>query len=1059
MHYFHLNCIFTSFQKARSTLNIISDISEIDGVEMITPQERLQIKTLIEEVDTTEKPITRNPVPKDKRSTVKQSTPKSRKAKLSPSNLPSMKIMFTNADQLTSSKMIELRKRIESEEPLIVAVSEVKPKNSSDWSTKDYEIPDYNLHSVNLDTVSGRGMAVYSHKSITNSVTQINSDLTFEEVCILELRLRGGDLLLFASCYRSPTRTESSPQNNEKLNRLLKCFEKRNYSHRCIVGDFNFRKINWSTWTTPCNEDSAEASFIEAIRDSYLHQHIEQATRKRGNDEPSVLDLIFTDESMQVSDIQYLSPLDKSDHSVITFNYHCYIDFTKPKENYSYAKGDYSAMRNDLESSSWKQNFTVMNVSVPQEEIEVKWLALKTKLIELREKYVPKRQVSDKPPWKTKGFPINKRLQEAIKSKKRTHRTWIRSADHADRELARLTYTKARNKVKTLLRQAKRLFEKGIALQAKTNPKAFWAHTRRKLKTKCSIAPLLADKNDKESLKFDDVEKANILQKQFSSVYTHEPEGEIPTIDRRTDKRISDLYISEEMVLKQLINLNVNKSCGPDNLHPRMLKELAEQIAGPISHLFNLTIKFSIIPEDWKRAFVSPIYKKGLKCHAENYRPISLTSVFCKIIETFVREKIMKHLHEQRLLSAKQHGFISGRSTTIQLLNYLDKCTQAIVDGGVVDTIYLDFEKAFDTVPHRRLLGKLRAYGIDGNILSWISEFLSGRSQEVIVNGEKSISALVLSGIPQGTVLGPVLFVIYINDILDNIKSEGLLFADDTKIFQTITSQVDSLILQSDIQALENWSKKWLLRFHPDKCHVLTLGKFENIKHTERYKICNEEMDHVFEQKDLGVIIDSDLTFEEHISTKIRVANAIVGLIRRSFTYLDCKSFKTLFTTFVRPHLEYAQSVWAPHLKKYINLLENVQVRATKLVDGLGNMEYKERLSRLNLPTLAYRRQRGDMIEIYKHFHAYDQESLSSSFQPRERSSRMHDFQLHYLKPKDGIRGIQSNAFYYRTPKIWNNLPKTVVNAKSINAFKNKLDDFWKDEPIMYDHTVIMSDS
>ena len=295
-----------------------------------------------------------------------------------------------------------------------------------------------------------------------------------------------------------------------------------------------------------------------------------------------------------------------------------------------------------------------------------------------------------------------------------------------------------------MLRQAKRLFEKGIALQAKTNPKAFWAHTRRKLKTKCSIAPLLADKNDKESLKFDDVEKANILQKQFSSVYTHEPEGEIPTIDRRTDKRISDLYISEEMVLKQLINLNVNKSCGPDNLHPRMLKELAEQIAGPISHLFNLTIKFSIIPEDWKRAFVSPIYKKGLKCHAENYRPISLTSVFCKIIETFVREKIMKHLHVQRLLSAKQHGFISGRSTTIQLLNYLDKCTQAIVDGGVVDTIYLDFEKAFDTVPHRRLLGKLRAYGIDGNILSWISEFLSGRSQEVIVNGEKSISALVV---------------------------------------------------------------------------------------------------------------------------------------------------------------------------------------------------------------------------------------------------------------------------------------------------------------------------
>ena len=172
-------------------------------------------------------------------------------------------------------------------------------------------------------------------------------------------------------------------------------------------------------------------------------------------------------------------------------------------------------------------------------------------------------------------------------------------------------------------------------------------------------------------------------------------------------------------------------------------------------------------------------------------------------MESFIRQQIFEHLQTKRLLSSKQYGFINGRSTTTQLLYYLDHCIKSVVDGGVVDTIYLDFAKAFDTVPHRRLPGKFSAYGIQGNILNWIKDFLCGRSQIVKVNGEQSAPAAVISGIPQGTVLGPLLFVIYINDILDNIKSEGLLFADDTKIFHSILTREDALTLQSDIITLE----------------------------------------------------------------------------------------------------------------------------------------------------------------------------------------------------------------------------------------------------------------
>ena len=245
----------------------------------------------------------------------------------------------------------------------------------------------------------------------------------------------------------------------------------------------------------------------------------------------------------------------------------------------------------------------------------------------------------------------------------------------------------------------------------------------------------------------------------------------------------------------------------------------------------------------------------------------------------------------------------------------------------------------------------MEAYEISGAILEWVKDYLIGRTQTVLVNGERSDTAPVISGIPQGTCLGPLLFVIYINDLLDDIESDGFLFADDTKIFRKITSAGDSVTLQADIDRLENWSKKWLLRFHPDKCHVLSLGKIENTVHTHRYSICGREMEHVGEEKDLGVVIDSELSFDEHISAKVNKANAMVGLIRRAFSYLDPKMFLKLYTAFVRPHLEYAVAVWSPHLVKHIDLVEKVQMRATKLIDGFGKLTYQERLEKLKLST------------------------------------------------------------------------------------------------------------
>ena len=274
-------------------------------------------------------------------------------------------------------------------------------------------------------------------------------------------------------------------------------------------------------------------------------------------------------------------------------------------------------------------------------------------------------------------------------------------------DLSRLEYTKARNKVTKLIRKAKRTFEGDVAEKALTNPKAFWCHVNSKLKSKVGVSPLLENEDDKESIKFYDKEKANILQKHFYSVFTNEPEGNIPILTRRTDTCISTMHATSDMIKKKIMDININKSCGPGDIHPRVLNELVGIISNPIAQLLNRTMDEGVIPNDWKHAIISAIYKKGSRTFASNYRPISLTSIICKLMETFVKCELMTHLINENLLSTKQHGFISGRSTTTQLLNYLDQCVETIVDGGVGDSIYMDFAKAFDSVPRRRLIAKL----------------------------------------------------------------------------------------------------------------------------------------------------------------------------------------------------------------------------------------------------------------------------------------------------------------------------------------------------------------
>lgn len=320
----------------------------------------------------------------------------------------------------------------------------------------------------------------------------------------------------------------------------------------------------------------------------------------------------------------------------------------------------------------------------------------------------------------------------------------------------------------------------------------------------------------------------------------------------------------------------------------------------------------------------------------------------------------------------------------------------------------------------------------------------------MLVNGEASEWKEVYSGVPQGSVLGPLLFVLFINDLPEAVRhgSEVFLYADDTKIFRKIREPQDCDKLQEDLDGLKQWTEKWLLNFHPEKSRHMRIGRTD-VEDRDYTMYGNIKKTRV--EKDIGVVIDDKLKFSDHLAEKVNKANRIVGLIRRTFMHLEPAIIKPLYTALVRPHLEYANQVWCPHLVKDIEAVESVQRRATKLVPELRSLPYEERLKKLGLPTLAYRRSRGDQIETYKIIsHKYDQECIEGLFQMREDyTTRGNTRKIFKTRARLDLRKF---SFPNRVVNDWNELPDWVVSADSVASFEGRLDKFWSTQDLRYNY-------
>jgi hypothetical protein len=776
-----------------------------------------------------------------------------------------------------------------------------------------------------------------------------------------------------------------------------------------ILGDLNYPHIDWNTFSG----DSCCTQFLDTCQNNFLSQHVTDPTRGE-----HTLDIILSTDANKVQNVTVNAPLGNSDHSSVDFyilwqsmpvdsNYH-------PTPNYW--KGNYDKIRSEIRKVNWDDSLSSLSV-------DSAWTFFKDIMLKLVDEHIPKRykaSITSNPKW------ANNNVTAAAKRKKYA---WKKYKLNKTEENSR-TYKRTESNLKHIIKYTKAAFERQLATNIKSNSKPFFAYVNNKT-IKSKVGPLQKDGR----LITEELEMANELNSFFSSVFTLENTDDVPeTSTIGTCVIAESISVTDENILKELSTLKENKAPGVDNMHPKLLRECANEIARPLCIIFNKSLNESKVPLDWKRANVTPIFKKGSKKDPGNYRPVSLTSVPCKILESIIKKQMTKFLEDNKLIKDSQHGFRSNRSCLTNLLEYLDYLTDKLDQKLPVDVIYLDFSKAFDKVPHLRLIRKVSSLGFGPAITNWIKDWLSNRTQRVTINSSRSTWTHVHSGVPQGSVLGPLLFLIYVNDMEKTVKSNLSKFADDTKLFKHVSSQEDTYTVQEDLNQLSEWARTWQMSFNTSKCKVLQFGKNNP---QNQYHIGTDNLDIAHAEKDLGVHITDDLKPTKHIEEATSKANKVLGLIYRT---IECKTREIilpLYMSLVRPHLEYCVQAWSPHCKKDIAKLEKVQKRAVAMIRGLNSNTYEDKLKELGLFSLEKRRLRGDLIETYKILNELDIVGKTSLFQFRISGTRGHKFKLYKQPSRTNVRKF---FFSNRVIDRWNGLPSAVVESTSLSMFKMRLD-------------------
>lgn len=881
---------------------------------------------------------------------------------------------------------------------------------------RDQEIFDdaTNFHMYRCDRTvrRGGGVLLAVSKDTPSSCIHINTELEL----VWAIVTIGHHKIILGVCYRSP----SSPSTFvDELHDAINIVCTRFPSHPLfLLGDFNFPSIMWNAYAPYSLPSSPQPNeFINLCSTFSLTQVVALPTRATTNS-ASILDLILTNRPDFVTAITYAPGI--SDHSLLSFSFNapCPNRDKKKKKIRDYKKANFDKINSELATF-----LDIFLSSFDTRSVQCNWDMFADEVEQLTNKYIPCRTITTnaRAPW------YNAYIKRLSNRKKRFYRAARCLPTNHPRWAA---YKSASSIYISALKSAKDNFlTQVLPSMLQTNAKKFWR-----------VINPLSDNHisliDSSGNEISEALCASVLNDSFIQNFSVDSHNDLPSATLHNYSPMSSVIIETLGVVRLIESLKNDSSPGYDGINTKFLKNTSAYSSIIVTKIFQQSLDTSTIPSQWKIGKVVPLHKSGNKHSSNNYRPISLTSICCKMLEHIIFTNIVNFLESNSFFTSAQHGFRKTYSCETQLISFTHHLHQILDKSSHADCIFLDFSKAFDKVCHRLLLYKLHQLNLDGNLLMWIECFLTNRSQFVTANCHNSPFREVHSGVPQGSVLGPLLFLIYINDLSSVVSSKIHLFADDCVIFREITTDNDINILQSDLNAISNWCDKWLMDLNIKKCKIMRVSR--SCTTSPIYYLNNIPLDSVNSYKYLGVHITTNLNWTTHIEYIIINANRMLGYLRRNFFNAPHGLKLLLYKTLIRSKLEYATTVWDPTYNNLVTSLELVQNNSVRFI--LSNYNRTASISTMKtslaLPSLASRRKVSRLTLFHKIYH-HPILHAQLLLRPQHISHRID----HHHKV--GIPSCNTktfNSFLLCTLKEWTKLPGHIVAISDENLFRVSID-------------------
>lgn len=782
-----------------------------------------------------------------------------------------------------------------------------------------------------------------------------------------------------------------------------------------LLGDFNFPDIDWNTLSSASGMSKA---FIELCLDFNLNQLINQPTRITETTS-NILDLCLSSDPDISNNFTFHPGL--SDHLAIHFflSLPFNVKLTHKKKIRDYRNADFESINSELHSF-----YHIFSSAFSNRSVEANWSLFKNKLSHLTNKFIPLITVvsSSASPWYTKA------LKKIRNKKRRLFQKIKRSPTPANHT----NYNACSTHYKKSVATAKRTFYAADLINILlSNPRKFWSIINPRPSQSFSFV-------SDEGTPLSDEDSANLLNNFFHSIFTKENTCTLPELHSACQHTMEPILIDVTGIHKIIDNLKLSSSSGDDGINSKLLKNTKYASSLFLRDIFEQSLSSCSIPRDWKCGRVVPIFKSGNRNSPSNYRPISLTSLPSKIIEHIIFSNVFSHLDSHHLLHPSQHGFRKSFSCETQLLQFIHDIHTNMETKRQTDTIFLDFSKAFDRVPHRRLIHKLSSLKLDPFVINWIAEFLTNRSQYTVVNNSASTCRQVSSGVPQGSVLGPLLFLIFINDLPTSITSNIRLFADDCVVYRSVSDINDHLLLQTDLSIIADWCRVWQMTLNLEKCQLLTFSRSTpSFNHV--YKLNDVPLNRCYTYKYLGVHLTSDLSWKSHIQNIVKNASKSLGYLRRTLKFAPSRTKLIAYQTLVRPKLEYASPIWSPWQHYLTNDLESVQSRALRFIysDYSFHTSITDLRSRAGIHTLTQRRLISRLLLFHKVYHHNSSMKDDLLALPSIVSHRRDN--PCKVAPIFGSTNSFCNSALPLAIREWNSLPNNLVVITDANIFKAQL--------------------